>query len=250
MRHLFYSRYIDDCFVICAIQAEMDKCFDLLNRQSEHIKLTREKPQGNWIPFLNIQVGISSGTHKTKWYRKPSNENILVHFLSAHPSYMNKVVINNMFRTAKTVCSGPEERKDSLFLAHQIAASNDHEFLTSETRRCRSGRTRQLQKPTTDKIPLCFLYISDEMSTATRRCLRRADLDSSVSFVKIPTNNLKHQLVRNRLYDTSCTTPNCIICSTGDCLRSGIIYLISCTNSGNEYVGETARRCMSASKST
>ncbi|KAK6732733.1 hypothetical protein RB195_016849 [Necator americanus] len=105
LRPLFYSRYIDDCFVFSATKAEMDKCFDLLNRQSEHIKLAREKPQGNWLPFLNIQVGISNGTYQTKWYRKPGNKNISVHFLSAHPFHMKKAVLNNMFRMAGTVCS-------------------------------------------------------------------------------------------------------------------------------------------------
>ncbi|KAK6763666.1 hypothetical protein RB195_024115 [Necator americanus] len=244
LRPLFYSRYIDDCFVISATQAEMDEYYGLLNRQSEHIKLAREKPQDNWLPFLNIQVCISNGTYQTKWYRKPSNKNILVHFLSAHPFHMKKAVLNNMFRTARTVCSGPEERKESLTLAHEIAVSNGYEVRTSETRRYRSERARQVENPTTDKIPLCFPYISDEVSAAIRRCLRRADLDSSVSVVEIPPNNLKHQLVRNRLYDTICTTPNCIICPTGrsgDCLRSGVIYLISCTNCGEEYIGETAR---------
>ncbi|KAK6764542.1 hypothetical protein RB195_024751 [Necator americanus] len=62
-----------------------------------------------------------------------------------------------------------------------------------------------------------------EVNEHDKRCLRRADLDSSVSVVEIPPNNLKRQLVRNRLYDTICTTPNCIICPTGrpgDCLRS------------------------------
>ncbi|KAK6763798.1 hypothetical protein RB195_024214 [Necator americanus] len=111
-------------------------------------------------------------------------------------------------------------------------------------KRDRSERARQLENPTTDKIPLCFPYISDEMSAAIRRRLRRADLDSSVSVVEIPPNNLKHQLVRNRSYDTVCTTPNCIICPTsrpGDCLRSGVTYLISCTNCGDECVGEMAR---------
>ncbi|KAK6756707.1 hypothetical protein RB195_014876 [Necator americanus] len=244
LRPLFYSQYIDDCFVICATQVEMDKCFGLLNRQSEHIKLAREKPQGNWLPFLNIQVCISNGTYQTKWYRKPSNKNILVHFLSAHPFHMKKAMLNNMFRTARTVCSGREERKESLTLAHEIAVSNGYEVRTSETRRYRSERARQVENPTTDKIPLCFPYISDEVSAAIRRCLGRADLDSSVSVVEIPLNNSKCQLVRDRLYDTICTTPNCIICPTGrsgDCLRSGVIYLISCTNCGDEYIGETAR---------
>ncbi|KAK6726183.1 hypothetical protein RB195_004481 [Necator americanus] len=144
---------------------------------------------------------------------------------------------------ARTVCSGPEERKESLTLAHEIAVSNGYEIRTSETRPYRSERARQLENLTTDKIPFCFPYISDEMSAAIRRCLRRADLDSSVSVVEMPPNNLKRQLVRNRLYDTICTTPNCIICQTGrpgECLRSRVVYLISCTNCGDEYVGETA----------
>ncbi|KAK6729541.1 hypothetical protein RB195_006533 [Necator americanus] len=109
LRPLIHSRYIDDCFVICATQAEMEKCFDLLIRQSEHIKLTKKKPQGNWLPLLSIQVGISNGTYQTKWYRNPSNKNILVHFLSAHPFHMKKAMINNVSRTARTVCNGPED---------------------------------------------------------------------------------------------------------------------------------------------
>uniref|UniRef100_A0A0K0D196 Reverse transcriptase domain-containing protein n=1 Tax=Angiostrongylus cantonensis TaxID=6313 RepID=A0A0K0D196_ANGCA len=44
---LLYCRCIDDCFVICSTQEEMDKCFELLNEQSEYIKLTREKPKKN-----------------------------------------------------------------------------------------------------------------------------------------------------------------------------------------------------------
>ncbi|KAK6763094.1 hypothetical protein RB195_023704 [Necator americanus] len=96
-----------------------------------------------------------------------------------------------MFRTARTVCSGLEERKESLTSAREIAVSNGYEIQTSETRQYRSERARQLENPTTHKTPLCFPYISDEMSAAIRRCLRRADLDSSVSVVEIPPYNLK-----------------------------------------------------------
>ncbi|KAK6751009.1 hypothetical protein RB195_002778 [Necator americanus] len=158
---------------------------------------------------------------------------------------MKKGMLNNMFRKARTVCSGPEERKELLTLAHEIAVSNGYEIRTSETRRYRSERARQLENPTTDRIPLCFPYISDEMSAAIRRCLSRADLDSSVSVIEVSPNNLKRQLVWNRSYDTICTTPNCIICPTGrpgDCLGPGVIYLISCTNCGDEYAGETITR--------
>ncbi|VDP62610.1 unnamed protein product, partial [Heligmosomoides polygyrus] len=56
---IFYSRYIDDCFVVCSTQVEMDACFELLNKQSEYIRLTRETPSNDWLPFLNVQVAVT-----------------------------------------------------------------------------------------------------------------------------------------------------------------------------------------------
>uniref|UniRef100_A0A7I4YUM6 Reverse transcriptase domain-containing protein n=1 Tax=Haemonchus contortus TaxID=6289 RepID=A0A7I4YUM6_HAECO len=82
---MMYCRYIDDCFVVCSTQEEIDKCFDLINRQSEHIKLAREKPSESWLPSLNLQVKLMGRSFVTKWYRKPSNKNIILHWRSAHP---------------------------------------------------------------------------------------------------------------------------------------------------------------------
>ncbi|VDM64669.1 unnamed protein product [Angiostrongylus costaricensis] len=75
---LLYCRYIDDCLVICSTQEEIDRCFELLNTQSEYIKFTREKPKENCLPFLNVQINLSedatlrSGTEnqalKTSWF--------------------------------------------------------------------------------------------------------------------------------------------------------------------------------------
>ena len=69
IRPKLYCRYIDDCFVICSTQEEMDKCFDLLNEQSEYVKFTREKPKTNWLPFLNVQVSLTDSAYNTKCYR-------------------------------------------------------------------------------------------------------------------------------------------------------------------------------------
>ena len=217
-----------------------------MNCQSEHIKLTREKPVDGWLPFLNVKVNISNGDFLTKWYRKPSNKNILVHFhrcFIAHPVQTKKAVIRNMFRTASSVCSGTEERKESLAMARMVAASNGY--------RCpprRRGRRvllpQQAESAVTEKIPFCVPFISDEVSIAIRRCLRKVGLDNSVSVVEMPPNNLKQLLIRNRLYDRICTTANCVICPNGrgmDCMTSEVICLISCEDCGEECIGETAR---------
>ncbi|VDO68342.1 unnamed protein product [Heligmosomoides polygyrus] len=111
---LLYCRYVDDCFIVCATQHEMDKCFEVMNSQSEYIKLTREKLCGNSLPFLNVQVQLAGNSYITKWYRKPSCKNIIVHSRSAHPHRTKEAVVRNMFRTAVSVCTGGGERKESL----------------------------------------------------------------------------------------------------------------------------------------
>ncbi|KAK6745298.1 hypothetical protein RB195_011804 [Necator americanus] len=70
---------------------------------------------------------------------------------------MKKAVLNNMFRAARTVCSGREERKESLTLAHEIAVSNGYEVRTSETRRYRSERARQVGNPPQIRYLSAFL---------------------------------------------------------------------------------------------
>ncbi|VDM63500.1 unnamed protein product [Angiostrongylus costaricensis] len=71
---LLYCRYIDDCLVICSTQEKIDRCFELLNTQSEYIKFTRGKPKEDWLPFLNVQIRLSENGYITKWYRKPSSK--------------------------------------------------------------------------------------------------------------------------------------------------------------------------------
>ena len=45
-------------------------------------------------------------------------------------------------------------------------------------------------EPKEDIIPFILPFISNEVSTAIKRCLRRADLDKLVRVVEIPLNNL------------------------------------------------------------
>ncbi|EYC01274.1 hypothetical protein Y032_0108g17 [Ancylostoma ceylanicum] len=110
-----------------------------------------------------------------------------------------------MFRTATRVCSGLEEREESLAPDQRVAAMNGYTNQISRSR-THKGVVRQSRDSThADKIPFCLPFISNEVSTAIRQCLRRAAVDKYGSVVEIPPN-------------------------------------IHLTNScGEEYVGETAR---------
>ena len=244
LQPLLYRRYIDDCFIICSTQAAMDRCFQLLNEQSDLIKFTRETPEGGWLPFLNVQVHLARGVQATKWYRKSSSKNILVHYLSAHPKRMKQSVIRNMFRTAAKVSSGVEEKEQSLKLAREVAESNGYGKEEFSRKHSKRFYEQTALSPFADKIPFCVPYVSDEVTRVIRQCLRRAQLSDSVSLVEIPPNNLKRMLVRNRMYDRLCTTQDCKICpngKVGDCMVAGVVYSIKCEQCNDEYIGETAR---------
>ncbi|XGW09626.1 hypothetical protein V3C99_011701 [Haemonchus contortus] len=232
---MLYCRYIDDCFIVCSTQDEVDLCFDLLNAQSERIKVTREKPHEEWLPFLNVQVRTARGDYSTKWYRKHSNKNILVHWNSAHPLQTKRAVVRSMFRTAAEVSSGEKERKESVNIARNIAELNGYKLPPFRKARAGKESSRTNDDLFSTKIPFAVPFISDEVSTSIRKCLRRAGLQNTVGIVEIPPDNLKRRLVRNRMYDRTCATPNCVVCPSGregDCSATGVAYKITCQNCG------------------
>ncbi|EYC21311.1 hypothetical protein Y032_0019g3745 [Ancylostoma ceylanicum] len=238
---LLYCRYIDDCCVITSTQSEMDECFRLLNEQSQYIKLARETPHEGWLPFLNTQLKISNGMVHVKWYRKESCKNIVIHARSAHPMTVKRAVIRNMFKTAVEVSSGEAERQESTRLASVIARENGYFSRGQQHRRARTGsKTNEYH----DKLPLCIPFISDRISDAIKKCLARSQLQNDVVLINIPNDNIKRQLVRNRLYDRSCITKNCFTCpygKSGDCAKTGVVYQIECLSCHAIYIGETGR---------
>uniref|UniRef100_A0A7I4YQ85 Reverse transcriptase domain-containing protein n=1 Tax=Haemonchus contortus TaxID=6289 RepID=A0A7I4YQ85_HAECO len=244
-RPVLYSRYIDDCLIICPTQEEMDICFDILNNRADQIKFTRERPRENWLPFLNIQIQLARGTVRTKWYRKPSCKNILIHYRSAHPIRTKQSVISNMFRVASKVSSDTDLKTESLDIARRIAVSNGYPNRCKGSQRGGHFPPRRIyEQAPVNKVTFCLPFISDEMSRAIRACVTRCDLKEEVMVVEIPPGKLCRQLVRNRLYDILCDTPDCLVCPSnrrGDCMRAGVIYEIRCQACGAEYIGETGR---------
>ena len=145
--------------------------FDILNAQSPNIKFTREKPSEKWLAFLNVEVYLANGTYRTRWFRKPSNKNILVHYRSAHPRSIKGSVISNMFKTARKVSSGPQERTASLELASCIAISNGYARVKKNFEAFLVGA--QLVRRTTRAKSPCLHFVADDLSRAIRACLHQ-----------------------------------------------------------------------------
>ncbi|EYC27722.1 hypothetical protein Y032_0008g148 [Ancylostoma ceylanicum] len=239
---VLYCRYIDDCCVITSTQHEMDECFRVLNEQSQYIRLTRETPRDGWLPYLNTQIKVSDGILHVKWYRKESSKNIIIHAKSAHPSTVKRSVVRNMIKTATKFCTHEDDRWESRSLALRIASSNGYSTLRYQHRPPRVAN--QSRTPRDKKLPLCIPFFSDKVSAAFQQCILRAQLQDDVFLVNIPNDNIKRQLVRNRLYDTQCVLEQCVVCpqgKIGDCAKVGVVYQLECLACHSLYIGETGR---------
>ncbi|VDO87317.1 unnamed protein product [Heligmosomoides polygyrus] len=150
-----------------------------------------------------------------------------------------------MFRTVALVSSNDDLKSSSRALASHIALSNGYvaENMPRRGRRPPAASIHSAQEER-NKVPFSVPFITDALSTQVRDCVRRAELDDLVRVIDIPPANLKARLVRNRLYDNTCTTPSCMVCpygKEGDCRVFGTVYLITCTECRDEYIGETGR---------
>ena len=239
---IMYCRYVDDCCVVTSTQSEMDECFRLLNEQSQYIRLTRETPRDGWLSYLNTQMKLSNGIMHVKWYRNESSKNILIHARSAHPTAVKRAVLRNMFKTATKVCTSENERCEARKLAVEIASKNGYSTSRCQRRPSRAGI--QSRTPRDNKIPLCIPFISDKVSAALQQCIVRAQLQDDVFLVNIPNENIRKQLVRNRLYDKHCISEQCVVCphgNIGDCAKVGVVYQLECLTCHDLYIGETGR---------
>ena len=239
---LLHCRYIDDCCIVTSTQSEMDECFKIMNEQSQYIKLTREVPQNGWLPYLNTQINLLGGAIRMKWYRG-ATRNILIHAKSAHPTAVKNAVIRNMFKTVAEICTGDEELKESRGVAIEIANSNGYS-IPQHRHNCGMRYTNPCQSPKENKIPLCLPFISDVVSAAIKKCIINAQLQDDVLLVNIPNDNIKKQLIRNRIYDTKCISEQCVVCphgKIGDCAKLGVVYQLTCLDCNAIYIGETGR---------
>lgn len=80
-------------------------------------------------------------------------------------------------------------------------------------------------------IPFLITFISDEVNTVVRKCLRRTRLNGSEIPKELPPSILKHRLVIKCMHKRSCVTRNCVVCPVrreGDRAASEPVYRITC----------------------
>jgi reverse gyrase len=79
----FWSRFVDDVFVIIKKGSEVEKILDFLNSQHNKIKFTMEMEINKQINFLDIKVKRKNDLKiETSTYRKPTFTGVMLNWNS------------------------------------------------------------------------------------------------------------------------------------------------------------------------
>jgi hypothetical protein len=247
-----WRRYVDDTFTLVK-KGKKEEVIRALNNFHPNIKFTHETEKDGQIPFLDVLLKKNQdGTIETTVYRKPTNNNVYIHWNSYAPKEWKIGTLYGIIRRAYEICSTQEERSKELkFLKTVFTETNGypHYLVTSAFEKVKerqeastTSTTRTTEEEESNdntveskKFMIKLPYAGKEgegIVKSLKSTLRRNLPDNQeVRIVQSGTKLSKHFNIKDKIDEKH---------------RSNFIYYKpECRNKKcrkGDYVGETARR--------
>ena len=116
--HSIWLRYVDDVLAIIPSHTNTDNILAQLNQVEGTIQFTSETEVDNQLPFLDVSIQRTQSGPKFKVYRKATNRNDFIHYLSARSEKVKSGIIIGFFLRAYRICS-PEYLEEEFTCIHQ-----------------------------------------------------------------------------------------------------------------------------------
>lgn len=100
-----WYRYVDDVLVIIPKNTNTENKVRMLNSVNPDIQFTVEEEINDKLPFLDTIIWRCDKKAKFSVYRKPTNKDDFIHFLSAHNIKTKTGVVIGFFLRALRICS-------------------------------------------------------------------------------------------------------------------------------------------------
>ena len=241
-----WRRYVDDTFTIVK-KGKRDEVIAALNSFHPNIKFTHEVEEEQQIAFLDVLLTKEeNGMVQTSVYRKPTNNNIYIHWLSYAPKQWKVGTLSGIIRRAYEICSTEDSLKKELSHIKQVFIETNGyppHLVTSLLKKAKEKSEPSNTEETSDE--------TKEDSTEPKLLMMKVPYAGKMGENLV--ESLKKTLKRNLPSSIACR-----IVQTGTKLStrfnikdavdkkhlSNFFYRRKCTNKKckDDYVGETARR--------
>ena len=102
---VFYRRYVDDTFVLFRDHSHANLFLNYINNQHNNISFTMEVEADGTLPFLDVTITKSCNSFNTSVYRKPSNSNLTISYVSFCSFNFKLNSIKSLLSRAYGICS-------------------------------------------------------------------------------------------------------------------------------------------------
>ena len=244
---LSYGRYIDDAFTITDNKELAVSIFNSISAQDPdgRIRWEVEFPISDsvFVPFLGTQISVVDDSIAYKFFRKPENKNITLHYKSHHPLKTKVEVTKNFYRVAERSSSSAELAEESFKIIDHLLRCNGYRN-PRMFKDIQLPNVRGYSRNKDDTVYLKLPYISEDLSNQICKFIRRHKLPVTVIFT--PGTKLREIFRRSRPYDKpQCNVNNCNVCTRlhedNDCSVKAAVYCITCKLCNQRYLGETGR---------
>lgn len=225
----FIRKFVDD-IILSLPENKIDETLNTFNEFDTYIKFTIEKEENGSVPFLDTKVHRKNNTVMLDWYRKNTNSNKFVHYMSNHSLKIKINFIKAMKNRIEKICHKTFLRKNIQTL-RQLLIENSYPrtmvdkllYSSSDHGPPQSGGGIEL--PASENI--CKYGVLPNIPGLTNKIKYALKQEP----VKIAIKNIK--TVGNLYTKLKSKTPK-LLCSN-------VVYKLECKDCNKTYVGQTAQ---------
>ena len=243
-----WRRYVDDTFTFVK-KNRISDVVQKINSFHQNIKFTHETEEQQKIPFLDVLLKKrENGRVETSVYRKPTNNNIYIHWNAYGPRQWKVGTLSGIIQRAYTICSTEEDRSAELKFIYDVF---------TETNGYPKYVVTSILKKFADKHKVTVSAQEDNGTGSTKD----EEKKNPTLILKVPFRGNEGDVLMKSLNNTlkrTLPTTEYRIVNTGTKLSryfslkdpldkrhlSNFIYKHDCQNKKckEDYVGETGRR--------
>ncbi len=243
---LFYTRYVDDIFVVTKNNTELNNFYHEMNTLHPNLEFTLERSVDGKLPFLDTEVKQVSNQLHTNVYRKPTDTELIIQYTSVCPKSWKLSLINFYLNRALNICSNFTAFKEELAKIKNLLLKNQYPKNLRESKIKKFFEIQKIDNST---------FKQNQKSNIKNE--KKADIENFAYFTTVYIGNCslrfqkriasifqRHNIIIKPAYTSKKVSEyfsNKSKCS--EIFDANVIYKYTCSaDQSISYIGETSRQ--------
>ena len=217
-----WYRYVDDVLAIIPEDADTADILRRLNNIHSRIQFTVENEEEGKLPFLDTLIRREGEAVKFSVYRKPTNRDDFIHYLSAHSERTKSGVVIGFFLRAIRICSEEYLEEEFMYIENAFVRLRYPRGLLKKLKKKAVSIANGDRDRDRDRGERQYLSVPHSKAAES---LNRYMEKGMFNIVSASSNRIGG-LVRKKILGGN---------------KNSVVYAIPCSRCDASYIGETGR---------